>query len=196
MKLVALRCPECNQTLAPENDHIVVACERCHTAVHIGDEGLTRVPVHYAAPRPEAQATHWLPFWVFHGRVHLTQRVTQDSGSGQTEAERLWGEPCSLYVPAWELSLKQAQEIGSRMIQSQPVYEPVAQPAQVRLTPVTLTTDDALKMLEFIVLAIEARRSDWLKSLDFHLDVGQAALWALPADDGGIVALEGRHSGI
>ena len=39
---------------------------------------------------------------------------------------------------------------------------------------------DAKKMLEFIVLAIEARRQDWLRELTFHLEVGQPDLWALP----------------
>jgi hypothetical protein len=76
------------------------------------------------------------------------------------------------------------------MILHQPGYQTVAQPADARLTPVTLTTEDALKMLEFIILAIEARRADWLESFDFHLEVGEAALWVLPADDRGTVALE------
>ena len=191
MKLLAMRCPACNHPLAPENDHVVVACEGCHAAVHIGDEGLSQMPVHYAAPQDTDQVRRWLPFWVFHGSVHINRRETQRGGSRQEEAERLWGQPRDLYVPAWEFSLQTAQEIGSRMIQEQPVYQTVSPPAEARLTPVTLTPDDARKMLEFIVLAIEARRPDWLKSLDFHLEVGEPALWALPADESGIVALEG-----
>jgi hypothetical protein len=95
----------------------------------------------------------------------------------------LWGEPRDLYVPAWELSLRPAQDLGSKMIQEQPVYQALSSPTEVDLAPVTLTPDDARKMLEFIVLAIEARRPDWLKSLDFHLEVGEPALWALPADE-------------
>jgi len=191
MKLLALRCPACNHPLTPENDHIVVACEGCHAAVHIGDEGLSQMPVHYAAPQGAAQVSRWLPFWVFRGRVHINRRETQRGGSGREEAERLWGEPRDLYVPAWELSLRTAQDLGSRMIQEQPVYESVSPPAEVRLAAVTLTPQDAHKMLEFIVLAIEARRSDWLKSLDFHLEVGEPALWALPADKSGAKALQG-----
>ena len=186
MKLVALRCPECGQTLAPENDHIVVACERCHTAVHLGDEGLTQTPVHYVVPRSEAQVTGWLPFWVFHGHVHIKRRVTQGGRSALTTASSLWGQPRDLYVPAWGLSLSKAQEIGGYLIKRQPAFQPAPQPDAVRLTPVTLTTKDALEMLEFIVLAIEARRPDWLKSLDFHLEMDEPALWALPAEDSAV----------
>jgi hypothetical protein len=190
MKLLALRCPACNHSLAPENEHIVVACERCQAAIHIGDEGLTQATVNYAAPRGEAQATDWLPFWVFEGRVNITRRTTQGGGSGQAEATRLWGEQRRLYVPAWELSLGKAQKIGSDMIQRQPAFQSAPPPAKAILTPVTLSAEDALNMLEFIVLAIEARRPDWLKSLDFDLEVGEPALWALPAADGVVVALE------
>lgn len=190
MKLLALRCPACNHSLAPENEHIVVACARCQAAVHIGDEGLNIVSVNYAAPRGEAQVTDWLPFWVFEGRVNITRRSTQGGGSGQDEATRLWGEPRRLYVPAWELALSRAQGIGSDMIQRQPTLQPTPPPAEARLTPVTLSTQDALNVLEFIVLAIEARRPDWLKRLDFDLEVGEADLWALPAVGGVVVALE------
>ena len=73
------------------------------------DEGLTQTSVHYAAPRSEAQVTAWLPFWVFEGRVHIKRRSTQGGGSEQAKVTRLWEEPRRLYVPAWELSLSEAQ---------------------------------------------------------------------------------------
>ncbi len=184
MKLLAARCPECSHPLAPENDHVVIACDQCFTTVHIGDEGISRMPVRYAAPEAGASAGDWLPFWVFNGRVHMIKRDTQggDRASGQ-EAMRLWGQPRNLYVPAWELPLDLAQTVGSAMTQRQPVYQPIPRPAQVRLRPASVTADDALKILEFVVLAIEARRRDWLKSLEFRLDVGQPEMWALPADE-------------
>ena len=189
MKLLALRCPVCNQPLAPENEHIVFACGHCHAAVHIGDDGLTPMDLHYATPAAGATVTHWLPYWVFHGRVHITRRDTQGRGSSEGAATQFWGQPRHLYVPAWELSLKVAQQMGSTMIQRQPLPQPLPQPAGGRLLPVTLTADDARKMLEFIVLAIEARRKDWLKRLEFHLELEPPALWAFPSDDKEPVAL-------
>ena len=190
MRLLSLRCPQCNGSLTPENDHLVVSCGSCHTAVHISDEGLRRVPVHYARPREEATVTQWLPFWVFHGRVRVDERVVGRGGSSQEDMARLWGEPRDLYVPAWAMPPRKAQELGSEMIQRQPIYQTLAEPPPVPLTPVTLTTVDALKILDFIVLAIEAHRGDQLLRLAFQLDVGDAALWALPADKEVIVALD------
>jgi hypothetical protein len=194
MKLLALRCPECSQPLKPENDHIVVTCELCRAAVHIGDDGLSLVSVQYARPRSEAGVTRWLPFWVFHGRVQVKRRLTASGGrSRQEEMARLWGEPRYLYVPAWELSPRTVRDTGSKMIQSQPAYQAIARPADAHLTPVILTTQDALKMLEFIVLTIEAGRRDWLEHLEFRLEVGEPVLWALPADDQGVVACGKRE---
>jgi hypothetical protein len=190
MKLLALRCPECSQPIKPENDHIVVACEHCATAVHIGDEGLTRLNVSWVAPRSATQVRRWLPFWVFHGNANIDHRDTQGGGNRLEEALRFWAEPRDLYVPAWELSLETADKVGSGLIQRQPRFSHTSRPPEARLTPATLAPADALKMLEFIVLAVEARRSDWLKSIDFHLDVGDPSLWALPADEKGLVASE------
>jgi hypothetical protein len=190
MKLLALRCPECANPLAPGIDHIVIACERCAAAVRIGEEGLTLASVSYAAPQRAAPVTRWLPFWVFRGGVGIDRRDTQGGDSRLEEALRFWGGARDMYVPAWELSLDTAQEVGGALIRRQPAFSRIPRPPEVRLTPVTLAPDDALSMLEFIVLAIEAGRSDWLKSIDFHLAVGEPALWALPADGERFVALE------
>jgi hypothetical protein len=190
MKLLALRCPECANPLAPGIDDIVIACERCAAAVKIGDEGPTIASASYVAPKPGNPVTRWLPFWVFHGSVGIDQRDTQGGGSRLEEALRFWGQVREMYVPAWELSLHTAEEVGGALIQRQPAFSLIPRPPEARFTPVTLAPDDALRMLEFIVLTIEASRSDWLKSIDFHLEVGVPALWALPADGERFVALE------
>ncbi len=189
MKLLALRCPQCEQPLTPENDHIITLCDHCYTAIHIGDEGLAPISIRYASPVAGAKITRWSPFWIFKGRVHILQRQTQ-GGHSERESKLLWDKPRSLYVPAWELSMATAQNVGSLMIEQQPIYQVGPQPAKIQLVPITVTAADALKLLEFIVLAIETRRSDWLKKLDFRLEVDQPELWALPADDSKFVAIE------
>jgi hypothetical protein len=35
--------------------------------------------------------------------------------------------------------------------------------------------------LEFVILSLEAQRPDWLKSIQFQIDVRKTTLWALPA---------------
>ena len=80
----------------------------------------------YARPGPETEVTRWLPFWVFHGRVQISKRrVASGRKSRQEEMERLWGEPRHFYVPAWDLTLRMVQAIGSKMIQRQPAYQAI-----------------------------------------------------------------------
>lgn len=179
MKLVALYCPQCAQPLAANNDDVLLSCGNCRAAVYLDDNGVRPAKVYFVAGREQEET--WRPFWVFSGMVKMTKRVSQGGGrSANKQAEELWGAPRRLYVPAWELSLQAAQEIGARLIQEQPSFEFITPPAEANLTAATMEPADAKKMLEFIVLAIEARRQDWLRDLTFHLEVGQPDLWALP----------------
>ena len=73
-----------------------------------------------------------------------------------------------------------AQEVGSRMIQHPPVARFIERPEGAYMEPAVVSTGDALRLLEFIVLAIEARRRDWLKALDFRIEAGEPELWAMP----------------
>jgi hypothetical protein len=84
------------------------------------------------------------------------------------------------YAPAWGATLAQAQSIGSQMTERQPELQFVDQPAAFQLVPAVVTPGDSRKLLEFVVLAIEARRKDWLKSLAFDLELNEPELWAIP----------------
>lgn len=190
MKLLPLRCPNCAQPLVAENDTVAVLCEQCYAAALIGDQGARQADLTYMALTDDLPATvEWRPFWLYHGRVHIHKRETQGGGgirlfgSSPAEASRqLWDHPRYLYAPAWNLDVKQAQAVGSRLAQEQPAYQPVEPPDRPRLAPAVWTPEDGLKLLEFIVLAIEARRDDMLKNLEFSLELGPAQLIALPAD--------------
>ena len=183
MKLLALNCPECHQPLTPENDHIIVLCQECSTAVQIDEQGLNPIEIHYAAAAGDQIVAEWQPFWIFTGKVDLLKRDTQGGHkSGGKAATELWGHPRQFYVPAWELSMRTAQSIGSQMVQQQPRFTAGPSPTNPTLLPVVIAAADAIKLLEFIILAIEARRDDWLKDLQFRLDVESPSLWALPGN--------------
>lgn len=89
-------------------------------------------------------------------------------------------------MPAWDIQPHTAQSVGTRLIQNPPELKLVSRPTGAHLEAANVDANDARKLLEFIVLAIEARRKDWLKDLDFRLDVDDAKLWALPAESVGL----------
>ena len=182
MKLILLRCPNCTEPLKPDNDDIAVECSNCHKAVAIDEDGPQIIEVHYAVANGSgAGVKEWRPYWVFEGTVDIQKRETQGGGrSSGKDSAALWGAPRRLYVPAWDLSLEMAQDVGGRLIQEQPRLREILRPENANLAAATVTPGDALKLLEFVVLAIEARRGDWLKDLEFQIDAGEPELWALP----------------
>jgi hypothetical protein len=186
MKLLLLRCPACQRPLKANDHDLVLLCPACFAAVAIQDDGLSLTKIQFAQSRSSpAEPVEWRPYWIFNGQVTLHSREVQSkdgffSNNSAAEAEKLWGQTRRLYVPAWELSLAAVQEIGCRLIMAQPDYVPVAQPAAPNLLPAILSAADGQKMLEFIVTAIEARRPDMLRSLQFSIQINDVALWALP----------------
>lgn len=180
MKLLPLICADCQEPLKPDNDDIITVCPRCRQIYQFSDQALQPIAVQFMSSG-QTQAREWTPFWVFQGQVNLTQRETQGGGSKSAQsAEQLWQTPRRFYVPAWELPMNRVQEIGGQMIQQQPELQSVPRPDHFTLRPAIVTADDARKMVEFIILAIEARREDYLKNLAFQLQLGEAQLWALP----------------
>jgi hypothetical protein len=181
MKLVALRCPNCGQPLKPEDDSIVLSCHNCFIPVALAVDGPKRMKIWFAVMKQKQQEDkNWVPFWVYEGRIKIQHRETQSGWRTKDEdSDRLWGVPRRLFIPAWDLDLHTAQDIGSRLILKQPEFNFVEQPAEYYLTPANVKPDDAKRLLEFIVLAIEARRKDWLKDLKFEIEVGKPQLWAL-----------------
>ncbi len=182
MKLLALRCPVCAQPLLPEEDEtIVMSCGRCYTAVSINDHGINPTDIQFAAPTTD-EISDWLPFWIFNARVNLSERETQGGKKSIREAAaHFWATSRRLYVPAWEIPLAQAREIGSMLVKKQPQFQPIDPLPETTIKPATVTSEDALKLLEFVVLSLEAERADWLKSIRFNIEVTKTMLWAIPA---------------
>ncbi len=186
MKLLPLRCPQCNQKLEPHhNDVVVVVCTQCFTAVTLHQTGLQPIDVHYAAPSNE-RVDSWLPVWLFHGRVILHQRQSQGSSKGaDKDAAELWQRAQRLYAPAWQQPARQARELGSKLVQAQPLFQAIPRPDGALLAETIITPEDGLKLLDFIVLTIEAERKDMLRDIKFNIEAGPPALWAIPAQKKG-----------
>jgi len=183
MQLLALKCPTCGQKLTPRsNETVVVSCMNCLTAVSLQQAGITAIPLQYAAPTAKADVEVWLPMWVYNGRVTLTRRQSQGGSKGaDKEAQALWQSVRRLFAPAWQEPVPQAREIGSQFILKQPPLQATAPEAGMTLQDATISQEDGLKLLDFIVLTIEANRKDWLQDLQFEIQTSGSELWAVPA---------------
>ena len=181
MKLLLLRCPHCAQALAPGQRDVVMMCPNCHSAVLIQEGGLELVQGHFAAPK-KSDYTHWVPVWIYQGQVKLLKRETQGrSWRPANQAKNFWAEPRRLYIPAWEIEIREAADLTQELIGRQPFFREIPRPDDAVFEPVILTTEDIFKLLDLVVVTIEAERSDDMESLDFDLTVNSQELWFLPA---------------
>lgn len=186
MKLLLLRCPRCNHALSPGLYDQVVQCPNCRAAVTISEDSLALLPAQYAAPAvPNPPA--WLPFWVYLGRVTIVQRKTQGGRSAERDARAFWGQPRRVYIPAWAYELIEARDLVRTLLEDQPVLEAVTPPEDAAFEPVVVTPADARKLLELVIVSLEAQRNDWMETLSFDLQLEDEALWLLPAEQAGDV---------
>jgi hypothetical protein len=180
MTLVVVRCPSCGTSLAPDDTELVIACAQCGAGLHLADEGPEPIEIQFAQTGL-AKAATWRPWWIFRGSVNLLRRETQ-SGNRSDEARRFWAQPRVMSVPAWDLSLAAVKQAGVQMLKQPPVLEAIPRPAGAQLIPVVVSAEDARKMLEFLILTLEAGRDDWLKTLDFTIEAGLPEFWALATE--------------
>ncbi|MGH2537751.1 MAG: hypothetical protein ACRDHL_10185, partial [Candidatus Promineifilaceae bacterium] len=177
------RCPNCRQPLPAENDDLVLACPNCAAAVQIDDTGLSLAALRYAAPAGAGGPwPEWAPFWVFAGliQIHGRDRQGWDAGS-EGRAQAFWAGRSRFYAPAYAATVEVARQAGRALLEDEPEWHFVEPPAGVKLRPAVVSAADGRKLLDFIVVTIEASRKDWLKSLDYSLELVAPELWALPA---------------
>ena len=180
MKLLLLRCPQCNQALSPGQDDRVIQCPNCHQAVSLDEGGLQLLPVQYVTPiQPRAEA--WLPFCVYRGEVTIQARRIQSGRSAEDEARAFWAKTRFVYIPAWACELADARALATDLLQKQPLLMAVSPPEGATFAPVVLAPEDGRKLVDLVIISIEAGRRDWMQDIHYDLRLDSQALWLLPA---------------
>jgi hypothetical protein len=192
VRLIALKCPRCERPLRPAPSEVAFACGECGQVVRVAGDAIAPQIAHWAAARPGASVRDWLPFWTLPGEVRFSRRKTDGFQLAQlvggTGADPLWERARRLWVPAFRLELDEAQRWGARLTREAREYTHGPMPDGAPLRGCELDLDDARRLAEFIVLSIEAERSDTLADLEFTLPDGEPELWLLPWDGDQLIA--------
>ena len=117
------------------------------------------------------------PYWMTEALVTL-QRETYSAFDQKTEkSRRLWNQPRRFSVPAFTCPLDTLINLGTDLLWQPPKLHP-GQP--LPFAPVTLHPQDVAALVDFIVVAIEAERTDKVKRIDFSARLSPPSLWILP----------------
>ncbi|MGQ0601378.1 MAG: hypothetical protein ACT4QE_06735, partial [Anaerolineales bacterium] len=174
--LQPLLCANCRTNLPAYPDEVAWRCSNCGVGWQLSDTaptGLEMLSLHFDA-RCNPQV-HGRPFWVASGMVGLNRDTF--SGDESKKATQVWAQPRQFFVPAFTCPLDTLIELGRELLLKPPGLQP-GEPA--RFTAVTLLPKDVRALAEFIVMSLEAERSDKIETITFDLRLQKPELWVLP----------------
>ena len=176
IELIPMLCVQCSTPVPAQEDEVAWVCAQCGQGLFLDEEkGLAPLEVQFAAGIPENKKGK--PFWVAEGQVSLQRKSYGSSGRQSGEAQRFWSQPRCFFVPAFECSLESLLSKGVELLIKPPDLQPGPGAA---FEPVVLWHEDVSAAAEFIVMAVEAGRSDKVKEIDFSLQLSTPVLWILP----------------
>jgi len=190
IRLVPLQCPRCSRPLsAGEGEHLLATCDECGTTCEV--VGGIPLPRERTIYRPRsASPTEYVPFWRFDTRVDIYLREATGMGQLFNDLFNLRqgdgkAEACFL-VPAFEVNMEAFKNLSLKMLKLgkdrlQPWERAPALPTRCTV----LSMDEASRTLEFILLTIEANKSDMMVSLGMRVDILASSLALLPASSAG-----------
>jgi hypothetical protein len=174
--LVSLKCVRCETPVPAQPDQVAWVCAQCGQGLLLDEEhGLAPLEVHFAAGASSEGRGN--PFWVTEAVVTL-QRETHNAFSKKAEeARQFWSRPHRFSIPAFTCPLDTLISLGTGLLRHPPELQP-GQP--LPFAPVTLHPQDVAASVDFIVVAIEAERTDKVKRIDFSVRLSPPSLWILP----------------
>ena len=179
VSLIPMFCIRCQSPLPAQPEELVWVCANCGQGQILTDGGLKAQAIRYTNGIPAGQPGK--PVWVAQGTATLRREIYGTSlfgGNQQDDMATFWAAPRWFFIPAYELPLEQALEVGAQMLRQPPPLQEISGP--LPFFPITVSPEDARSLAEFIVMAIEAGRSDKLKKLDMQLDLAAPELWIFP----------------
>jgi predicted RNA-binding Zn-ribbon protein involved in translation (DUF1610 family) len=209
--LVPLRCVACHAPLSAREFQVFFLCDHCGAGQILEGEEMVSQEIVFA----EGEGDLFLPFWSLSAQVKLTtqllEREVRPVQFSEALAEILAQEPglikrvmqaystrmvdlkigetqeLSLYVPAFEATnfANYTANLGVVFTSAQPELK-AGKPG--RLVPVIYEREDAEKLAEIILVAVEAGRHDEVVDLGFEIKILEAKLLGIPfARDGDLL---------
>lgn len=180
---------------------IIYFCGHCQTGLILKDNRIQHLDVRYVAPAiPNDDLLIYLPFWRFFSNGKLFDRQTHQSFARQTFRKKPPGnikpdgqpvpgphkvvQSCinrHFYVPAFETP--EIIRLGANYTRHQPPALAPESPAATnirRLIAGVISESEAREVADLIYIQLEAAQPDFLKSIDFALDLSQPEIIAFP----------------
>ncbi|MEO0141230.1 MAG: hypothetical protein ABIM88_06780 [candidate division WOR-3 bacterium] len=171
IRLVPLRCPDCDKLLDKKGEHFAT-CNACGKTYQVTRAGIKPTRIRTA----KGQGKTLRPFWVFRCDVQITHRDA--SGSVGSFFEKLLGGGSGsgeirVFIPAYHLDSEEMFEVAMRMTERQPKYEAMDMGNAIGIV---IPEDEAKRYIVPVVMGLEVRRKDTLHSIRFNVKLKESSL--------------------
>jgi hypothetical protein len=176
----AVNCKNCGSGLVVEVNDNLVYCSSCGSGFEIIDGKFEPIEINFAAAsiRSEGEMVY-KPFWLIDANVNILERKS----SGGFLKNIFGGNEASsgnikFYIPAFYTSLDSMKNISTQFTIKNPVASP--QKYNVKLTGFAYGKEDAKKFAEFILISLEAEKSDTMKKFRYELKFNAFEILGIP----------------
>ncbi|MEO6695542.1 MAG: hypothetical protein ABIY50_09075 [Ignavibacteria bacterium] len=180
-KLEAVKCRSCGSGLIIEVNDNIVYCSSCGSGFEILNGDLIPIEINFAAAAiPSEGEMIYKPFWLIKVNVNILERKAKGEflknlfgSSGEMTSGDI-----TFYIPAFYCPLDTMKEFATQFTLRHPVASP--QKYNVKLVGFAYGKDDAKKLSEFILISLEAEKSDTIKSFKYDMRYDSMEILGIP----------------
>jgi len=186
MKVVQVKCPNCQNPILSKGTDMVYYCDNCKT-IHTRDGGVHVIDYEIAdfAKGAPLENRVYVPFWRVYGSFIINHM--ENSGGGifklanwvRGGGENRQGE-IFIFVPAADFDPITFRRLGTMLTVSPPRYASRLDFNLVPRLPAAVSKEEAAEMADFLVVTMEADKPGVLQDLDYTLTINDTRLVYLP----------------
>ncbi len=180
-KLEALKCKNCGSGLIIEINDNIVYCSSCGSGFEISDGELTPIEINFAAAALKGEGELvYKPFWYVKAHIDILERKAAGNflknifGGGENNSS---GD-LIFYIPAFFCQLETMKNLATQFTIKNPVSSP--QKYNTKLSGFAYGKNDAKKLSEFILISLEAEKSDTMKTFKYKISFNSFEIIGIP----------------
>lgn len=176
-----LRCASCNGILSAKERNRILICNHCNSPNEFRKGDVHKVNVTYASsPGRSPQEQVYVPFWVLDADISISSmKIIGGTIRRFVKGEHSFDGNHRIWITAGTIPESQAEELGFRYSQNQPVYS-IGKTPHIPEIPVSCDHGEAMQTAEYFFLKNEVKRSGTLQSIDYSIDFSGYELVYLP----------------
>ena len=182
MRVIQVKCPQCDSPLTMKQKDKVFYCASCGT-MHVRNGGVEKLDYEIAEFSPNAQGEKvFMPFW----RVYASLVVRSKNVEGGTFfkiANFLKGGDSGnmfIYIPAADLNTNDFRRIATQFTSNPPRYSTRLKFGNEVRIPAAISKQEAAELADFVIVTMEAEQPGVLQRLDYSLTINDTKLVYLP----------------